>query len=155
MPNANNTHVPTDVAVRRGWLVLKALPEVVPGTSFRESLLGHGIDELSHVENLPQRVPILMAALLIAAAAIGLGDLVLRWLRLEAGMALLERVALDYGLGAGLLGVLALFSAGWAGSIPGSLRVGLGVVAAAGLFTSRLWRAPRGRVDCLLVVEGL
>jgi hypothetical protein len=147
LPNANNTRVPTDVAVRRGWLVLKALPQVVPGTSFGESLLGHGIDELSHLENLPQRVPILMAALLIAAAAIGLGDLVLRWLRLEAGMALLERVALDYGLGAGLLGVLALFFGrlGWLD--PWFVRVGLGVVASGGLFTSRLWRAPRSRAD--------
>ena len=87
LPNANNTGVPTDMAVRRGWLVLKAFPQVVPETSLRESILGHGIDELSHLENLPQRVPILMAALLIAAAAIGLGDLVLRWLRLDGGIA--------------------------------------------------------------------
>ena len=58
--------------------------EVVPETSFRESILGNGLEELCHVENLPQRVPILLTALLIAAAAIGLGDLVLRWLRLEA-----------------------------------------------------------------------
>ncbi len=76
------------VAVRRGLLVLKALPEVVPGTSFRESILGNALVELSHLENLSQRVPILMAALLIAAAAIGLGDLVLRLLRLEPGISL-------------------------------------------------------------------
>ena len=138
--------MPTDVAVRRGWLVLKALPQVVPGTSFRESLLGHGIDELSHLENLPQRVPILLAALLIAAAAIGLGDLVLRWLRLEAGMALLERVALDYGLGAGLLGVLALLVGrlGWLD--PWFVRVGLAVVASGGaLHVAALARAAKRR----------
>ncbi len=147
LPNVNNTGILLDVVVRRGWLVLKALPEVVPGTSFRDSLLGHGIDELSHVENLPQRIPIVLSALLIALAAIGLGDLVLRWLRLAPGISLLERVALDYGLGAGLLGVLALVAGrlGWLD--PWLVRVALFVVAAAGLVTSRLWRAPKPAVD--------
>ena len=59
-------------------LLLKTFPEVVPDTPFRESFLGRGLDELSHVENLPQRLPILLAAGLVAAAAIGIGDLVLR-----------------------------------------------------------------------------
>jgi hypothetical protein len=129
--------------------VLKALPEVVPGTTARESILGQAIAELSHLENLPQRVPILMTALLIAAAAVSLGDLALRCLRLEKGMALVERVALDYGLGAGILGVLALLVGrlGWLD--PWFVRVGLGVVAAAGLFTSRLWQAPRGSLSAL------
>jgi Dolichyl-phosphate-mannose-protein mannosyltransferase len=147
LPNANNSGLPTDIAVRRGWLVLKALPQVVPGTSFRESLLGNGLDELSHLENLPQRVPILLVALLIAAAAVGLGDLVLRSLRLEAGIALSERIALDFGLGAGLLGVLALLVGrlGWLD--PWFVRAGLAVLAGAGLFTSRLWRAPRAKLD--------
>ena len=70
-------------AVRRGWLLLKAFPEVVPGTTFEESFLGNGLEELSHVENLPQRLPIVLTAGLIAAAAIGLGDMALR--RLQAG----------------------------------------------------------------------
>ncbi len=61
--------------VRRGLLLLKAFPEVVPDTTFQQSLLGKGLVELSHVENLPQRLPIVLAAALIAAAAIGLGDL--------------------------------------------------------------------------------
>ena len=85
--------------------MLKALPHVVPETTFRESILGQGLEELSHVENLPQRVPIVLAAGLIAAAAVGLGDLVLaRPSAGRAAWALGERVALDYGLGAGLLG---------------------------------------------------
>ncbi len=147
LPNANNTGVPTDVAVRRGWLVLKALPHVVPETSFQESILGNAIGELRHVENLSQRVPILMAALLIAAAAVGLGDLALRFLGLEAGMGLLERVALGYGLGAGLLGTAALSNGrlGWLD--PWFVRSGLFIVATAGLLTSRLWRALPRRFD--------
>ena len=76
LPNANNNSVvPPGRAIRRGLLLLKAFPEVVPGTTFRESLLGNGLKELSHLENLPQRVPILLTAGLIAAAAIGLGDM--------------------------------------------------------------------------------
>ncbi len=147
LPNANNTGLPTGVAMRRGWLVLKALPEVVPGTSYRESLLGNAISELSHVENLLERVPILLTALLIAAAAVGLGDLSLRLLRLTSGVALLERVAISFGLGTGLLGVAALVFGrlGWLDTWV--VRVALGVVAGAGLVTSRLWRAPRAKVD--------
>ncbi len=153
LPNVNNTGIQIDVVMRRGWLVLKALPEVVPGTSFRESLLGHAFEELSHVENLPQRVPIVLSALLIAAAAIGLGDLVLRWLRLAGGISLLERVAVDYGLGAGLLGVLTLVTGrlGWLD--PWVVRVGLFVPAAAALFTSGLWRTAEAGGRFLLVVE--
>src|SRR5271170_6303298 len=76
LPNANNVGAPPEKAVRRGLLVLKAFPEVVPDTPFHESFLGTAYDELSHVENLPQRLPILLTAGLIAIAAIGLGDLV-------------------------------------------------------------------------------
>ena len=39
-------------------------------------------------ENLPQRGPIVLTALLIAAAAVGLGDLVMRGLGLERGLGL-------------------------------------------------------------------
>ena len=72
--------------MRRAWLVLKAIPHVVPDTSFGESILGQGIKEISHFENLPQRLPIVLTALLIAAAGVGLGDLVLRWLGVERGI---------------------------------------------------------------------
>src|SRR5262249_28868130 len=149
LPNANNTAGPNAIAVRRAWLVLKALPHVVPETSFEESFLGQGLLELSHVEYLPQRAPIVLSALLIAAAAVGLGDLVLRRLRLERmlGLGLGEGVALGYGVGAGLLGVLTLISGrlGWLDSW--LVRGALAVMASTGLFRSGLLRAPRPRID--------
>ena len=134
-------------AVRRGWLLLKTFPEVVPGTTFQESFLGNGLKELSHVENLPQRLPIMLTAGLIAAAAIGLGDMVLRRLKLEAGLGAAERIALDYGLGAGLLGVLTLLLGRLGWLHPWLFRVGLGLLAVAGLATSRLWRTGRFKLN--------
>src|SRR5262249_30801389 len=157
LPNANNTAGPNAIAVRRVWLVLKALPHVVPETSFEESFLGQGLLELSHVEHLPQRVPIVLTALLIAAAAVGLGDLVLRGLRLECSLdlSLGERVALGYGVGAGLLGVLTLVVGrlGWLDTW--LVRGGLGLLAAAGLFRSGLWRAPRPKIDRTWILKAL
>ncbi|MFI5459880.1 MAG: ArnT family glycosyltransferase [Isosphaerales bacterium] len=147
--------VPADSGLRRGWILLKAFPEVVPDTPFRDSFLGKGLEELSHFENLPQRVSILLAACLIAAAAAGLGDLVLRGLQLEGRLGILERVALDYGVGAGLLGVITLIVGrlGWLD--PWSCRAGLGLVAAAGLLSSRLWRAPTPKLDSSSYLFGL
>ena len=80
-------------------MLLKAFPEVVPGTTFRESLIGQAALELSHVENLPERLPIVAAAALIAAAAIGLGEIAVAALRLREILRLAERLALDFGLG--------------------------------------------------------
>ena len=117
LPNANNVGTSPDRAIRRAWLLLKTFPEVVPGTTFAESFLGNGLKELSHFENLPQRLPILLTAGLVAAAAIGLGDMVLRRLKLEAGLSAAERIALDYGLGAGSLAFLPCFWDGWVGCI--------------------------------------
>ena len=113
----------------------------MPDTTFRESLLGHAAQELSHVENLSQRVPIVLAALLVAAAAVGLGDLLRRVLGAEASLTFAERLALDYGLGAGLLGVLTLFLGRMGWLSPSLVRTGLAVVAIGGLRTSRHWRA--------------
>ncbi len=154
LPNANNNPgVPPDRAVRRGWLLLKAFPEVIPGTTFSESFLGNGLTELSHLKNLPQRVPILLTAGLIAAAAVGLGDITLRLLKRQAGLRAAERIALDYGLGAGLLGVstLLLGRLGWLH--PWLFRAGLGLLAVVGLAASRLWHAGRFKLTsgpCML-----
>jgi Dolichyl-phosphate-mannose-protein mannosyltransferase len=147
LPNSNNVGVPGAKAVRRGLLLLKAFPEVVPDTPWHRSILGQGLDELSHLENLPQRAPIVLTALLIAAAAVGLGDLVLRRSRVAQGLSAGERVAVDYGLGAGLLGVFTLVVGRMGWLDPWVFRVALALVAAMGLMTSKLWRAPRPRLD--------
>ena len=143
LPNANPLGTPTRSLINRGWLLLKAFPEVIPDTRFRESYLGQAIDELSHIENLPQRIPILLAAGLIAVAAIGLGDLVLRGLRLHRGLTAGERIALGFGLGTALLGVVTLIAGrlGWLN--PWLIRTGLGLIAAAGLVTAQPWHAFR------------
>jgi hypothetical protein len=84
-----------------------------------------------------------LAAGLIAAAAIGLGDLVVVGLRLANRLRLGERLALDYGLGAALLGVVTLIVGrlGWLD--PWVVRIGLGGLAGAGFLVARPWRAGR------------
>ena len=142
LPNANNLDVPPEKAIRRGLLLLKTFPEVIPDTPFQRSLLGNAYEELRHVENLPQRVPIVLAAGLVAAAAIGLGDLVVRRLRVTEFLTGAERIALAYGVGAGLLGVvtLVLGRVGWLN--PWLFRVGLAMTAAISAATLRPWRKP-------------
>ena len=41
-------------------LLAKALPQVVPGVRFEQSYLGQALGKLGHVENLPQRLPIVL-----------------------------------------------------------------------------------------------
>ena len=113
----------------------------MPDTTFRQSLLGRALLELSHVENLPQRVPIVAAAGLIVAAAIGLGDLVLVGLRLAGRLRLSERLALDYGLGAALLGFLTLIAGRFGGLSPTSCRIALVAIATIGFLVARPWRS--------------
>ena len=130
LQNVMNLGVP----IRRGLLVLKAIPEVIPDTPFRESLLGRAVLELSHIENLPQRIPIVMTALLIAAAAVGLGDLIIGRLKLRDRLGIGERIALDYGVGATFLAVITLFVGrmGWLN--PPLIRTCLGLLACLGAF---------------------
>ncbi len=66
--------------VRRWILLSRALPEVVPGVRFDQSHLGLALAELSHVEHLPQRVPVVLGAALIAGAGVAQGRLLLRGL---------------------------------------------------------------------------
>ena len=104
-----------------------ALPGVVAG---------QGILELSHFENLPQRIPIVLAAGLIAAAAIGLGDLVIGRLRLRDRLGLGERIALDYGVGTAFLGVATLLVGRMGWLDPRFIRTGLGLIAILGLISA-------------------
>jgi hypothetical protein len=141
--------------LRRGLLLLKAFPEVIPETSLRESLMGQAALELSHVENLPERLPIVAAAGLIAAAAIGLGEIALAALRLRGVFQPAERIALDFGVGTAGLGVLTLLI-GRAGLLsPWIFRIGLGVIAVAGLAVSRIWTVVRPRLKVRSLLPGL
>ncbi|MDB5353053.1 MAG: hypothetical protein JWN86_4300, partial [Planctomycetota bacterium] len=85
--------------VRRGVLVMSAIPEVVPGVTYAKSGLRQWVDNLRHVENLPQRGPIVLAALLIVAAGLGLGDLILRGLRVRSSLSWPEKISLTFGIG--------------------------------------------------------
>ncbi len=111
LPNAGT------VPIRRVDLLLRALPEVIPDVKFRESFLGLAVTELSHVENLPQRAPIVLAAAAIATAALATGSLALRLLRLGRKIRGAERLAIAYGLGTIGLGTLTLLLGrmGWLG----------------------------------------
>ena len=86
-----------------------AVPEVVvPGLKFRESYLGLALAELSHVENLPQRVPIVLAAGFIAASAIATGPRSSGGSGSGRGSSRWERLAVGFGLGTTGLGLATL-----------------------------------------------
>jgi len=114
------------------WIFLaRALPEVVPGVTFGQSYIGMALGDLAHAEYLPQRLPVVAAAGLIAAAALGLGGGVLRALRVGGAATAWERLALAFGLGASGLGAITLLL-GRAGLLrPWPVRAGLGLLAAA------------------------
>lgn len=139
VPLPNAPKVP-NVEFRRGFLLLETFPEVVPGTTFRRSMLGNILSELSHVENLPQRIPILLAAGLIAGAAVGVGDATLGLLMVRGRLRWPERIALSYGLGAALLGGLTLIVGrlGWLN--PWFIRIELAALAALPFASQRLRR---------------
>lgn len=147
--------------LRRWQFVAKAFPEVVPDTTFRQSLLGQAWLELSHVDNLPERLPIVASAGLIALAALGLGEMILAALRLRNVFRPAERLAIDFGLGAAGLGVLTLLS-GRAGLLhPWLFRVGLGIIAITGAGVSKFWQRERPRLEsrwvlaCVLIAPFL
>ena len=129
LPNAGNA----GGQVRRWVLLASSLPEVIPGLSFRQSLLGLALSHLSGFENLPQRVPIVAAGLLIVAAAHGLGRRALEFSRVHTELAPVEQFPLACLVGVVLLGLLTLI-AGRCGLIsPWLTRVALIVCALDGL----------------------
>lgn len=115
------------------WMFLgRAFPHVIPGVRFQQSYLGVLLVKLSHVEYLAQRVPIVLAALLIAAAGVGLGLGVLRVLGLDRRLTLGETIPVSYGLGTTGLGVAALMVGRLGGLAPWPVRAVLALLAAGG-----------------------
>jgi hypothetical protein len=143
LPNAANVG-----GVVPRWIFLaRALPQVVPGVTFEQSYFGMALEELSHVGYLPQRLPIVAAAALIAAAALGLGRLILHGLRIHSLLSTAERIALSFGLGASGLGVLTLLAGRLGLLAPWRVRIGLAIFAAVelGLLVREIIR--RGRIS--------
>jgi hypothetical protein len=147
LPNIQNL----GKTVRRWDLLAIAFPEVVPGVRFEHSHLGNALRELSHVENLPQRLPIVLAALLIAVAAIALGHLALRWLGLCRALDLRERLPLAFLLGASGLGVATLIAGrlGWLG--PWLVRITLVWLVGLGVWSWRSGLGQRGEPTAAIV----
>ncbi|MGE3820419.1 MAG: hypothetical protein AB7I30_13475 [Isosphaeraceae bacterium] len=132
LPNASN--VGEGLKPQRWMFLTRAVPHLmVEGLTFAESHLGLTWDKLRHVENLPQRLPIVLAAGLIGGAAVALGGLALRVLRLDRALAWYERLPIAYAVGAALLGVLTLV-AGRLGLLnPWSTRLALIGLIGAGI----------------------
>lgn len=143
LPNAGNV----GGKVRRSLFLWRALPEVVPGVTLEQSYLGQAARELSHLENLPQRVPIVLGACLIGGAALALGWLVLRALRLETTLTVWERLSLAFGVGLSGLGVVTL-AAGRCGLLgPLPVWIGLAVLNVAGLAACLVKRQSAAAVE--------
>ncbi|MDG3003317.1 glycosyltransferase family 39 protein [Paludisphaera mucosa] len=134
-------------AITRGILLLDALPGLVPGVTYQDSLLGKAVGEMSHLGNLPQRIPIVAAAFLIALAAIGIGDWMLRKAQMEGSCGVAVRLAIDYTLGAIVLGLATLFLGRLGLLRPWLFRPSLMVAGVAGVVGSKMWRWPRHGFD--------
>ena len=107
LPNARGAG---EVGMRRSYLLWRFLPEVVPGVRWHESFLGLAAKELGQVQNLPQRLPIVLAAGFILVAGVSLGGLVLRGVGPRREMSRLEHVCIAYGIGMTGLGLAALIA---------------------------------------------
>ena len=143
LPNARAA----GIAISRGLILAYTVPGVIPGVTFDQSYFGQAFEGFRHVENLPQRAPIVLAAALIAGAAIGLGLLALRALGLARALRPAERLPLAFlvgtvGLGVGtlILGRLGLLA-------PWPVRVGLGMLLAGGLASEWLGGGREGPPD--------
>jgi hypothetical protein len=127
LPNAQNV----GGRVRRWSFLARAVPEVVPGVRFEQSYLGLAAKELSHVENLPQRGPVVLAAGLIGASALALGRLGIRALGLRTALGPGERLALGFGLGMTGMGLAVLILGRLGILTPWPIRLGLGLLVLA------------------------
>ncbi len=153
LPNSGNV---APIKVRRGVLLLSVIPEVVPGMAYAQSGLSRWVENLRHVENLPQRVPTVLSAMLIVAAGLGLGDLVLRGLGVRSSLSWRERIPLAFGLGMiGLaLGTLILGRMGMLNPwlVRGGLVVLAGCATRIGKGTAPVARRDRGRVIGMVLI---
>jgi hypothetical protein len=123
--NANSSAGPGDPKIARSFFLWRFFPAVIPGLKWHDSFLGGAVDDLSHVGNLPQRLPIVLAAGLIVGAGVALGALILRALGLRSRWSRLERLGVGFGLGMTGLGLFALLMgrAGWL--TPWTAKIGL------------------------------
>ena len=129
LPNAGG-------AIRRWMFLGRAFPYVIPDVEPDQSYFGLALGELSHLEFLPQRLPLILAATLIGSAAVALGRLVLRAIVILPSLSSLERLPLGFGLGASLLGGLTLM-VGRVGLLsPWPVRVGLAAIVLAEIVAS-------------------
>ncbi|WZO95772.1 glycosyltransferase family 39 protein [Isosphaeraceae bacterium EP7] len=134
LPNSGSGSGPR---LTRSQLLWRSIPGLVPGIRNDRALLPQAARELSHWQNLPQRLPPMLAAAAIAGAALALGHLALRVLGLRGQLTRQERLALGGGVGASLLGGLTLVT-GRAGLLtPWSVRLALFSLIAGGI-ASRL-----------------
>jgi hypothetical protein len=121
LPNAH-----AEKPLSRFDLLRDSVPEVfVPGLKFDRSHLGSALTKLSHFQYLGQRLPIVLAAGFIAGSAIATGNLVLRALRIRSRLSTSERIAIGYGLGTTLLGVIILMIGRMGWISPWLIRIGL------------------------------
>ncbi|MDR3637770.1 MAG: hypothetical protein P4L84_28445 [Isosphaeraceae bacterium] len=133
LPNAGNV----GGMVRRSLFLWRAFPGVVPGVRFDQSYLGQAANELSHLQNLPQRIPIVLGASLIGGAALALGGFVLRALGLRRELTTWQSWPLAFGVGMSGLGVVTLLAGRLGLLAPLPVRVGLATLAIAGIAASR------------------
>jgi hypothetical protein len=124
-PLPNVEAVSPGAHLTRLHLLIRAVPEVVPGVHLRDSHLGIALARLGQFENLPQRLPIALAAGFILASAVAAGSLVLRGLGLGQTTGRAERVALGFGLGTTGLGLAALIVGRLGWLHPWAIRSGL------------------------------
>jgi len=139
LPNAGNVG---GGGLCRLNLMVRAFPEIVPGVRLRDTYFGLALGELSHVENLPQRFPIVLASAFIGAAALSLGGLILRGLKMRPALGRWEVLATSWGLGTTALALftLGIGRLGWLG--PWAVRVALAVpIAAESWAMARAWRS--------------
>ena len=135
LPNAHNLDARRTVT--RGKIVLTAFPQVVPDVTLAASGVGRMAEGLAHPENLPQRIPMVLAASLILAGGMGLGEVGLRALRLRSSLSPGERIPAAFGLGMLALALLTL-GLGRLGALnPWIVRVGLAGAGAAWLALAR------------------